>query len=103
MSLDTFWSAIEAQLEELATAKTADDVLAILSKERCPEDILFSGEGFFAGSGGDGTVRDALYRAGWRTVWAEASYYWVMRAPNGDEITYIEGDVLRGNRVPEAS
>lgn len=52
---------------------------------------------FFAGSGGDGTVMEALTDAGWRVTWAEASYYYVMTAPDGSSITYIEGDIERGD------
>src|SRR2546427_572624 len=54
-------------------------------------------EGFFAGSGGDGSVEDALSEAGWRHTWRKAHYYWVMQAPNGDKITYVEGDIYRGD------
>jgi hypothetical protein len=46
----------------------------------------------------DGTVRDSLYTAGWTLTWAEAHYYYVMQAPDGTVITYIEGDIYRGDR-----
>jgi len=93
MSLDQFWEAIDAQLQELRFAGSADDVLRVLGG---PHDA--SGEGFFAGSGGDGTVEDSLHAAGWRIVWYEAHYHWCMQAPNGDEITYVEGDIYRGSQ-----
>lgn len=102
MALDAFWKAIDAQLAELRTAKTADDVLRILAPERDPYHTVLGDNphrttaGFFAGSGGDGTVMDALSDAGWRVIWAEASYYYTMQAPDGSMITYIEGDILRG-------
>lgn len=96
-----FWDAIHAQLTELRTAATANDVLRILSRERCPDeelrrDGIGDADGFFAGGGGDGTVRKSLRAAGWTTVWSEAWYYYVMQAPNGDRITYVEGDIYRG-------
>lgn len=85
-----FWAHIEAQLDELRTAQSADDVIRIL-------DAPSSGDAFFAGGGGDVTPMEPLSEAGWRVTWAEANYYYVMRAPNGDLITYVEGDVYRGD------
>ncbi|MFF7115443.1 hypothetical protein ACFY91_24470 [Streptomyces albogriseolus] len=90
--LDTFWAAIAEQLQELRTAKNADDVLSTLASGHGLD------RGFFAGSGGDDTVSDALYAAGWELVWAESSIYYTMRAPDGSMITYIEGDIYRGDR-----
>lgn len=106
MSSDNFWAVIDAQLEELKAAATADDVCRVLAHERNPygRADMSSADGFFAGSGGDGTVRESLLAAGWSGVWAgsshaaEASYFWVMQAPNGDRITYVEGDIYRGDR-----
>lgn len=89
--LDGFWEHIDQQLKALCEAKTADEVIRIL-------DEPSSGDAFFAGSGGDGTVSESLSEAGWRYVWCEAGYYWAMRAPNGDVITYVEGDVYRGDQ-----
>ncbi|MEV8372991.1 hypothetical protein AB0P21_09655 [Kribbella sp. NPDC056861] len=97
---DAFWNAVEAQLVELETAATADDVLRILSQERNPYGPgSSSADGFFAGSGGDGSVMGSLEKAGWSVTWSEASYYWVMEAPNGDKIRYVEGDIYRGDRT----
>lgn len=95
-----FWDHIASQLQQLETAQTADDVCRILSKANNPNgDACEVGEcdAFFAGSGGDYTPRSSLVKAGWRTIQAEASYYYAMQAPNGDVITYCEGDICRGN------
>lgn len=107
MSLDGFWAVIDAQLEELKTAETADDVLRILAVDRDPYYTVLGdtechgpgnpAHGFFAGGGGDGSVQASLAEAGWVTIWAEASYYYAMRAPCGDAITYVEGDIYRGD------
>jgi hypothetical protein len=91
--MNGFWDDIARQLGELTSARTADDVLRILPGGES------SAEGFFAGSGGDDTVMEALQEAGWSVTWATASYYWVMRAPNGDKITYVEGDIFRGDQA----
>lgn len=86
-----FWDEIDRQIEALKTARSADEVFKI-----CPSSYA-GNDGFFAGSGGDATVAGSLREAGWKTVWREASYHWCMRAPNGDHVTYIEGDLRRGN------
>lgn len=96
---DAFWATIREQLAELKTAKTADDVIRILSHERNPygyNNADGAASGFFAGSGGDGTVWDALDDAGWIMTWSESGIYYTMRAPSGSEITYVEGDIYRG-------
>lgn len=99
--VDNFWAVIEAQLNELGAAATADDVLRILSLERNPygsDNADGAADGFFAGSGGDGSVLEVLRDAGWSVVWSQASYYYVAEAPNSDRITYIEGDIYRGDK-----
>lgn len=88
---DEFWKLIDAQLKELESAKGADDVIRILGESG-------PGDAHFAGSGGDGTVRASLFTAGWELVWQEAHYFWVMKAPDGSMITYIEGDIYRGDK-----
>lgn len=93
--MDDFWKAIEAQCAELRTAKTADEVIEILNRYGPPS----TGDAFFAGSGGDTQVHGCLDDAGWTYVWREADYYWVMQAPDGSQITYVEGDVFKGNQV----
>ena len=90
--MDGFWAQIEAQLAELKQAATADDVIRILGGA----EGASAGDAFFAGSGGDDSVEDALSEAGWTHVWRKAHYYWAMQAPNGDGITYVEGDIYRG-------
>ncbi len=94
-----FWNHIAHQLQQLETAQTANDVCRILSKDNNPygEDCHTGADAFFAGGGGDYTPRSSLYKAGWRTIQAEAYYYYAMQSPNGDTITYCEGDIYRGN------
>ena len=95
MSLSEFWKVIDDQIEELKSAKTADDVLRILANDRDPNGYGGGGsDGFFAGSGGDDGVDDALSAAGWRFVGGDR-YHYTMKAPNGDKIRYCEGDIYR--------
>ena len=95
MSLDPFWAAIDHQIERLTHATTVDQVLEI-----CPQiPGTSSGDGFFAGGGGDASVLDALHDAGWETVQIRAWYYWCMRAPTGELLSYVEGDLYRGNQL----
>ena len=98
MTSNTFWATIDAQLEEASTATTAGDVLRIFATAANPygDPHISGAPGFFAGSGGDKTLMNALYNAGWTLVWAEAGYHWAMRAPDGTGITYIEGDLYPG-------
>lgn len=95
--LDAFWAVVEQQLDQLKTAKTADDVIRI-----CPATPgISSGDGFFGGSGGDASVEGALHEAGWTHIWREAHYHWAMHAPgDGGAITYVEGDLYKGNQPP---
>ncbi|WP_326827440.1 hypothetical protein [Streptomyces sp. NBC_01751] len=98
MSTDPFWIAVRAQLTELETAKSANEVVTILSAERNPyghESI--AADGFFAGGDGD-NMRDVLEEAGWGFLWSRASYWYAMQAPDGSVITYVEGDIYLGDR-----
>ncbi|MFJ5984449.1 hypothetical protein [Lentzea sp. NPDC092896] len=103
MSNDGFWEVIGDQLHELESASSAADVVGILSHERNPYGSgTTGGDGFFAGSGGDDTVQDALRTAGWEYEWYDARYHFCMRAPDGSLITYVEGDIYLGNsRAPK--
>jgi hypothetical protein len=88
-----FWAAVEAARAEVAAnGHTAQQVVDILNKYASPS----SNDAFFHGEGAD--LFDALTFAGWKYQWMEASYYWVMKAPNGDLLTYIEGDVALGDQ-----
>lgn len=94
-----FWQVIKDQCKELESAKNEEDVLRILSKERNPyHHDTIAGDGFFAGGGGDESVEDSLDTAGWTHVWRDAWYYWAMRAPDGSIITYVEGDIYKGDQ-----
>ena len=97
--MNEFWEAIEAQCRELTTAKTANEVVAILNKY----GPASSGDAFFAGSGGDVQVIDCLTEAGWKTTWFDAVYYWVMRAPDGSLLSYVEGDIYLGDTITPLS
>ena len=91
--LDGFWENIDAQIEQLRSARSADDVIRILG----PVDREYgTGDAFFMGGGGDQTVYGALMEAGWKTAWFDAPYYFAMEAPDGSGITYVEGDIYRG-------
>ncbi|MFD0432202.1 hypothetical protein ACFQ60_48130 [Streptomyces zhihengii] len=94
--LDTFWAAINQQLEQLRTATNADDVLRTRHRPRPGPRILRRLRG-------DETVSAALHHAGWELTWAESSIDYTMRAPDGSMITYIEGDILRGDHHTKTS
>lgn len=86
-----FWEVIDATLVQLRAATSADAVL-----ELCPQiPDVSCGDGFW--EGGYDEFADALIDAGWRFTWSKAPYHFVMRAPDGSQIYYIEGDLIRGN------
>jgi len=88
---EVFWANIAEQIHALESAKTAVAVIEIL-KPTDPE--ITSAPGFFAGSGGDLTVWDALNKAGWKRVWFRVTYWWAAQSPDGaSHVTYVEGDV----------
>jgi len=91
-----FWAEVDKQAVALESATSATEVLAITAK--APGDPnRANGEGFYAGDGGD--VYDALTAAGWGVAWLDASYYFCLVAPNGaSRITYVEGDIYRGDQ-----
>ncbi|MFE5542755.1 hypothetical protein ACFQ71_02935 [Streptomyces sp. NPDC056534] len=99
---DNFWDAIRTQLKELESAKSADDVLRILAHENDPDQTYPRAnrpdEGFFGGSGGEDTVREALEEAGWTVLWSRDWCWYAMTALDGSVITYCEGDIYRGDR-----
>ena len=94
-----FWHSVENSLDEIEKASTVDQVLDVLDRYFA-EDWSHStaGDTFFPGSGGDRQLREALLSAGWAIVWAEAEFYYVARDRTGQLLTYIEGDVFRGDR-----
>lgn len=107
-----FWPQIDHQLARIATEKpdTFEGVRAVLLDQAYDEivaEVHRNGtrrfdldSAFFAGSGGDATLDDALEHAGWQMVGFTASYYYIMTHPHtGEALTYIEGDVERGQRV----
>lgn len=96
-ALDPYWAGLNAQLDAIAAGpQTADHVIEVLQPPS-------SGDGFFAG-GMDRDLEGVLMEAGWKHVWAEASYYWGMLPPGETDhakgIHYVEGDVYRGVGKP---
>ncbi|MCV6988679.1 hypothetical protein H7I87_00400 [Mycobacterium timonense] len=91
--VDTFWANVDECVDAITTARTVEEVISILNRHFEPS----SGAAFFGGSGGDRQLMSALREAGWAIVWAEAVYYFVAKDPAGDLLTYIEGDVYRGD------
>jgi hypothetical protein len=95
MSLDEFWAAIEAVCTEVRGGVTLDRLL-----ELCPKiPGISSGDGFFEGGGGDHDLLSALLEGGWDTVEVRASYYWCAKSPTGEKLSYVEGDLYRGNQL----
>lgn len=93
--MDSYWKNYEDALDEIAKdGATVEDVMRILKARFEPSSC----EAFFPG-GADRSLYGALFfeRKDWRNVWSEADYYWCAADANGDRLSYIEGDVQRGN------
>lgn len=104
-----FWAQIAHQLERIrrTEASTFDEVRSILLDPIYDEIVadvnknwerrFDTDSAFFAGSGGEHSLYSALVAAGWSTIWARASYHYAMvHDRTGEKLTYIEGDVERG-------
>lgn len=89
-----FWKNVDECLDALEGASTATAVIETLNAHF--EDKS-AGDAFFGGSGGDRQLWDSLGRAGWKKTWSRAPYYYVAENPSGELLTYIEGDVYRGD------
>lgn len=101
-----FWGEVNRQLDQIITDKptTFDAVKAILDSSPLLNDyagVRTADQTFFAGGGGDESLRDALEAADWRVTWSQQWYYYVIIGPGPgfEAITYIEGDVMRGDTV----
>lgn len=93
---DAYWANVDAALDKVRdNGDTVEQVITILKEHFVPS----SGEAFCEGSGGDRGLADALFdeREGWSMVWYDAHYYWCAEDVNGNQLSYIEGDVERGN------
>jgi len=94
-----FWEKVGNSLDDIAKATTVDEVIEILNRYFA-EDWAAStdGDALFPGSGGDRQLNGALRAAGFNVIWAEACYFYVAEDRYGKLLTYIEGDVYRGDR-----
>ena len=96
MPFDAYWANVNNALDAIRDrGDTVDDVMQILKAHFTPS----SSEAFCEDGGGDRRLYDELMfeRSNWSMVWAEADYYYVLRDRNGDMLTYVEGDVSRGD------
>ncbi len=88
----SFWSVIADQLASIRTNRptTVAEVITILGGSAAAS----AGDAFFAGSGGDDQLGEALSDAGWSLKRIEGDYYFTATHPTtGETLTYIEGDV----------
>ena len=98
MTSTDFWGAIEAQLTLIRSLPmiTTEQVIDVLDEP----GSIGCGDAFFAGSGGDYQLSEALFDAGWDIHSIEGDYHWTATHPRtGDSLTYCEGDVYRGIRA----
>jgi len=85
-----------ATRKHAATYKSVDDLLRAWPPQ--PGVSEASADGFYdEGYGGD-EFADALKDSGWTSVWMNSSSSWCLADPNGKRVTYIEGDLYRGDK-----
>jgi len=92
-----FWAAIDLALDRIETERPAtfNEIKLFLENVEMSDNPDAT---FFAGSGGDRSLAESLDAAGWRCIWADSSYYYVAKhVASGEVLTYIEGDVERGD------
>ncbi len=101
-----FWGQVDHQLDRIQAVRPSsfvrlreiltDPAYTHLGVYR--DQPMSADAAFFAGSGGDRSLRSAL-GDDWRTTWAEAGYYYVLKhTRTGEVITYVEGDVFAGDQ-----
>ncbi|MGX1792275.1 hypothetical protein ACWIDW_04955 [Microbacterium sp. NPDC055312] len=94
--MDSYWKQYQLTLDRIEAEKpqTFDGVKAILDEFWPPS----SGEAFFPG-GADETLGDSLSAAGWHIEWIEGDYLWLGTSRTGEVISYVEGDLYRGDTI----
>lgn len=97
MTADDYWTNYDACLDRVLAGLTADELI-----RTCNEHYAKSvGNAFFPG-GGNRDMLGTLMESGWSTVWVRAEYYFAAKDRNGDAVTYVEGDLYRGNQRPDS-
>jgi len=93
-AMKAYWDGYDKTLARIVEERptTVDEVKAILDEFEPPS----SGIAFFPG-GADETLADAMHHAGWSIDWREGDYVWVGRSSTGETLTYVEGDIYRGD------
>lgn len=102
--IDDYWDNYGACLAEIKSdGRTVEDVIRICN-EHWP---VSSGDAFCPNGGDEDLLGTLLYDTEeWDLVWAEADYYFCVQDRDGNRLSYIEGDIVRGNcksRVKEAT
>lgn len=102
----TFWGQIDHQLGRIRTEKPQTfsglrEILMDPAYDQITQDVnrngarsFGPGQAFFAGSGGDDTVFDALLDAGWMVTKFIADYHYTAIHPTTrGALSYTEGDL----------
>lgn len=94
MSLNDFWRNVDECVAAVRTAPTVEAVIDVLNAHFSPS----AGDAFYGGSGGTDLYAVIADAPGWSIVWSEADYFFVARDAQGGLLTYVEGDVYRGDQ-----
>lgn len=93
--LDDFWTTYDQCLDEVAAGVDAEQLIDICTRYYGKS----AGDAFFP-NGGDRDLAGTLMETGWSFIWSRADYYFAARDKGGNAITFVEGDIYRGNQRP---
>ena len=90
----SFWDGVNKALAAAKNAKTADELIAAVRLG--PDQGAGCGDAFFAGSGGNDQLVEALDDDHWDIDWIEGDYHWTATSNvDGSVVEYTEGDLDR--------
>ena len=95
MSIRELFLAIDVCIDELRNARSVEDVITTI--QSCLGD---DGDHTFRAAfwpGSLGQLSGALTGAGFKTTWTDGECVFVVRDAHGDYLTYVEGDIMRGD------
>lgn len=93
---DQFWEHIDTVLRAAASTSTVDQLVLALKIGPDQDSRDLGAAAFFAGSGGEKQLADALDGSRWDVSFVEGDYHWkAVSKTDGSVIEYIEGDVYR--------
>lgn len=98
MPHNDYFDRIDSANAAINAATTVDEIIAICDKH-FPAEIAAGADGdsFYPG-GADEDLFSSLNLDTWTFPWIRSEFFFSIQDPQGNIMTYIEGDLYRGNR-----